>query len=194
VPLSIAQKEIVPQAQKDPGYLRLHGMEIVTPRDSVLGDGATPELLGEISRGTLRVRQRPGPSNPLGLVKFVFPNPEAIYLHGTPRTEFFARTRRDFSHGCIRVEDPTTLAAWVLRDRPRWSRSAIVAAQRNSATVRGSLSRPMPVVVWYTTAVAAPDGKAWFYADIYGHDRELDQALHARAMTASARGQLRISY
>ena len=186
VPLSIALKEIVPLLQRDPGYLTRNQMEVVDRRDSVIPD-VSPEIIERISRGTLRVRQRPGTSNPLGLVKFVFPNSEAIYLHGTPRTELFARTRRDFSHGCIRVEDPTTLAGWVLRDRPRWSRSAIVAAQRGRATVRASLSRPMPVVVWYTTAVAAPDGKAWFYPDIYGHDRRLDRALQTHALTASAR-------
>jgi murein L,D-transpeptidase YcbB/YkuD len=187
VPLSIARKEILPLLQKDAGYLKRNGMEVVDRRGSVMPDGSLPETIERISQGTLRVRQRPGASNPLGLVKFVFPNSEAIYLHGTPRTELFERSRRDFSHGCIRVEDPTTLAGWVLRDLPGWSRSAIVAAQRGRATVRAALSRPMPVVVWYTTAVAAPDGKAWFYTDIYGHDRRLDQALRTQALTASAR-------
>lgn len=187
LPLSIAQKEILPLLDRDPEYLKRNEMEVVNQRDSVIPDVSIPGVIERISQGTLRVRQRPGTSNPLGLVKFVFPNTEAIYLHGTPRTELFARTRRDFSHGCIRVEDPTTLAGWVLRDRPRWSRSAIVAAQQGSATVRASLSRPMPVVVWYTTAVAAPDGRAWFYADIYGHDRQLDRALQTHTLSASAR-------
>jgi L,D-transpeptidase YcbB len=177
VPLSIARKEILPLVQKDPSYLNRNGMEIVNRSDSVIGHGMEPEILDRIGRGELRVRQRPGALNPLGLVKFVFPNAAAIYLHGTSRAELFARTRRDFSHGCIRVEDPTALAVWTLRDRPRWDRRAIVAAQQGSVTVRAVLTRPMPVVVWYTTAVAAPDGNAWFYADIYGHDRELDEAL-----------------
>lgn len=194
VPLSIARKEILPLLRKDPGYLYKNEMEVVNQRDSVIPDVTLPDGLEGISQGSLRVRQRPGASNPLGLVKFVFPNSEAIYLHGTPRTELFAWTRRDFSHGCIRVEDPTTLAGWVLGDHPRWSRSAIVAAQRGPTTVRASLSQPMPVVVWYTTAVAAPDGEAWFYSDIYGHDRQLDQALRTTAMTASARGWLRSSH
>jgi murein L,D-transpeptidase YcbB/YkuD len=185
VPRSIARNEIVPLARKDPGYLKRNGMEVLSLEDSVLGDAAVPEILDQISRGALRVRQRPGLSNPLGLVKFVFPNAEAIYLHGTPRTDLFARSRRDFSHGCIRVEDPNRLAAWVLRDPRRWSRSAIVAAQRGSTTVRAALPRPMPVVVWYTTAVAAPDARAWFFADIYGHDQQLDRALRAEAITAS---------
>jgi murein L,D-transpeptidase YcbB/YkuD len=117
-------------------------------------------------------------------VKFVFPNAASVYLHGTPRADLFAQTRRDFSHGCIRVEDPTALAAWILRDQPRWTRQAVLQAQLGSSTVRAPLSRAMPVIVWYTTAVAAPDGKARFYADIYNHDRTLDQALRALGITS----------
>jgi L,D-transpeptidase YcbB len=194
VPFGIARKEIIPLVQKDPGYLRRSAMEIVSLKDSVLGDAGTPDILEQIGRGELRLRQRPGLANPLGLVKFVFPNSAAVYLHGTPRPELFERSRRDFSHGCIRIEDPTTLATWVLRDRARWGRSAIAAAQHGATTVRAYLSRPMPVVVWYTTAVSAPDGKARFYSDIYGHDRKLDQALQTRAVTASAPGGRRTIY
>ncbi|HEX6434550.1 MAG TPA: hypothetical protein VFZ87_09915, partial [Gemmatimonadales bacterium] len=87
-----------------------------------------------------------------------------------------------FSHGCIRIENPTALAAWVLQDQAQWSRERIVAAQTAPATSRALLPRPMPVVVFYTTAVASPDGRAWFYPDIYGHDRELDEALRAGPM------------
>jgi murein L,D-transpeptidase YcbB/YkuD len=90
----------------------------------------------------------------------------------------FGHTRRDFSKGCIRVEDSTGLAMWVLQDQPRWNRAGIETAQRGSTTVRAPLAQAMPVVVWYTTAVAAPGGEAWFYSDVYGHDRTLDQALH----------------
>jgi murein L,D-transpeptidase YcbB/YkuD len=179
VPLSIALKEIVPLLQRDPSYLSRNAMELVGPRDSVIGEAVTSEILQRLSRGELRVRQRPGAQNPLGLTKFVFPNSAAVYLHGTPRTDLFAHTRRDFSHGCIRVEDPTALALWVLRDQPRWNRERITAAQEGSGTTRAWLTRPMPVIVFYTTAVAAPDGNAWFYADIYGHDRALDEALRA---------------
>ncbi len=179
VPLSIALKEIVPLLQRDPSYLSSNDMELVGPRDSVIGSGATSEVLERLSRGELRVRQRPGGQNPLGLTKFVFPNSAAVYLHGTPRTDLFAHTRRDFSHGCIRLEDPTALALWVLRDQPRWNRDRITAAQEGTGTTRAWLTRPMPVIIFYTTAVATPDGSAWFYADIYGHDRTLDEALRA---------------
>ena len=158
-------------------------MQLVDSAGSVAGDPVTPVTLERIRRGELRIRQLPGGSNPLGLVKFVFPNAAAIYLHGTPRPDLFAHTRRDFSHGCIRVEDPTTLAVWVLRHTPPWNRDAITAAQRAAGTSRARLTEPMPVVVFYTTAVAAPDGSAWFYSDIYGHDRRLDRALRREPLT-----------
>jgi murein L,D-transpeptidase YcbB/YkuD len=179
VPRSIVVDEIVPLVQRNPRYLQENDMELVGPGDRVVDSLLSFELLDQLNRGELWVRQRPGPRNALGLVKFVFPNSAAVYLHGTPRTELFTRTRRDFSHGCIRVEDPTALAAWVLRDQPRWSRQEIIAAQMGRRTTRAWVTSPMPVIVFYTTAVAAPDGGAWFYADIYGHDRELDEALRA---------------
>jgi murein L,D-transpeptidase YcbB/YkuD len=183
VPLSIIEKEIRPLVQRDPSYLDRNDMELVGPGDSVIGSAVTPEDLERLSLGELHLRQRPGAQNPLGLVKFVFPNSAAVYLHGTPRAELFALTRRDFSHGCIRVADPTGLAVWVLRDKPAWPRERIVAAQKGSSTTRTLLTHPMPVIIFYTTAVAMPDGSAWFYSDIYGHDRELDQALRAGPIT-----------
>lgn len=183
VPRSIALKEVVPLLQRNLSYLSMNDMELVGPRDSVIGSVVTSEILQRLGRGELRVRQRPGAQNPLGSTKFVFPNSAAIYLHGTPRADLFALTRRDFSHGCIRLEDPTALALWVLRDQPRWSGERVTAAQEGTGTTRAWLARAIPVIVFYTTAVAAPDGSAWFYADIYGHDRELDQALRAVLMS-----------
>ena len=120
VPRSILVNEILPRLRRSPGYLRANRMEIVGARQAVYGDAVTPQVLRQLSRGELRVRQRPGPQNSLGLAKFVFPNAANVYLHGTPQTELFTRTRRDFSHGCIRLEDPAGLAAWVLQDQPAW--------------------------------------------------------------------------
>jgi murein L,D-transpeptidase YcbB/YkuD len=179
VPRSILLEEIMPLLRRDPGYLDRNDMELVGSRDRVVGSVVTSELLDQLNRGELRVRQRPGGGNPLGSTKFVFPNAANVYLHGTPRAELFALTRRDFSHGCIRIEDPTALAIWVLRDQPRWARDSIVASQRGGTTARALLTRSMPVVIFYTTAVATPEGQAWFFQDIYGHDRELDEALRA---------------
>jgi len=181
VPRSILVKEILPLLRRRPSYLRANQMEIVGPRQNVLGDVVTPEVLRRLAAGELRVRQRPGPRNALGLAKFMFPNAANVYMHGTPQTELFSRARRDFSHGCIRLEDPEGLAAWVLQDQPAWSRAAIEAAMSADRTTRALLTRPMPVVVFYTTAVAAPDGTIRFYQDVYGHDRRLVEALRAGA-------------
>jgi murein L,D-transpeptidase YcbB/YkuD len=112
-------------------------------------------------------------------VKFVFPNTADVYLHGTPDTALFARERRDFSHGCIRVERPAELAVWVLADLPAWPRDSVVAALAARPTRRALLSRPMPVILFYATAVALPDVGMAFYEDIYGHDGRLDEALRA---------------
>ena len=179
VPRSILSQEILPQLRRRPADLREHGMELVGSRDRVLGDQVTPVVLDQLARGELRVRQRPSPSNPLGQVKFVFPNAEAVYLHGTPDTALFGRQRRDFSHGCIRLEDPAGLATWVLQDQSAWPADSVQAAMSGPVTRRAFLTRPMPTILFYTTAVARPEGGVTFYSDLYGHDRELDEALRA---------------
>ena len=98
-------------------------MEVVASGDEdAAALEATPENLDAVASGRLFVRQKPGEKNSLGLAKFIFPNSENIYMHGTPAQSLFARARRDFSHGCIRLEDPAALAEWVLRKEPGWTR------------------------------------------------------------------------
>jgi murein L,D-transpeptidase YcbB/YkuD len=179
VPTSILRGEILPALARDPDYLARHDMEIVAG----LGDAAPPvplsgEALRGLRNGTLRVRQRPGPRNALGLIKFAFPNSANIYMHGTPAGELFARHRRDFSHGCVRVDDPVALAEWVLEDQPEWTRERIVAAMHGEGPHRVDLARPVQVVLFYVTVVVMPeDGSVHFADDIYGHDARLEHAL-----------------
>ncbi|HKD66746.1 MAG TPA: L,D-transpeptidase family protein [Candidatus Binataceae bacterium] len=154
VPPSIANAELFPKGST---YLASHGFEVV--------DG--------------QIRQRPGPRNALGPVKFVFPNSYNVYLHGTPAVTLFSRARRDFSHGCIRVEDPAALAAWVLRDKPGWTPDRIRAVIKGSETIQVNLDKPIPVLILYSTAVVEPDGEVRFFDDIYGYDYELEKALAA---------------
>jgi L,D-transpeptidase YcbB len=104
-----------------------------------------------------------------------------IYLHGTPAQQLFERTRRDFSHGCIRVADPPGLAQFALRDQPEWTPERIATAMAAGTTQVVKLTTTIPVIVFYTTAIARGDGQALFLPDVYGHDVELARALAARA-------------
>ncbi|HAM50468.1 MAG TPA: murein L,D-transpeptidase [Nitrospiraceae bacterium] len=178
VPPSITRAEMVPHVVRDPDYLANNGFEVVDSKRNVVSTGTvTPEVLGQIRAGKLFVRQKPGPKNALGLLKFVFPNSYNVYMHDTPSTEFFAKSRRDFSHGCIRLEKPADLAAWVLRDNPGWTPDHIRAAMTGTATQQVNLAHPIPVFIVYATVIVLEDGLVHFYDDIYGHDAALDNVL-----------------
>jgi L,D-transpeptidase YcbB len=179
VPRSILRNEILPILRRDTGYLDRQDMELVGgPGDNASPVEITDETLALLRRGKLRLRQRPGPQNALGLVKFVFPNEADVYMHGTPAQQLFNQNRRDFSHGCVRVEDPVSLAEWVLKENPGWSRDQILSAMAGTQSIRVNLARPIQVILFYTTAVVMPeDGTVRFAEDIYRHDARLDQAL-----------------
>jgi murein L,D-transpeptidase YcbB/YkuD len=151
---------------------------VTTISGTVVTDGTvSDDVLSQLRSGALTIRQKPGPKNALGLVKFIFPNHYNVYLHSTPAPELFLKARRDFSHGCIRVEDPVALAAWVLRDRPEWTVDKIRAAMNGDQTVQVDLDQPIPVLIIYRTAVAEPGGEVRFFRDIYGYDSAMDKAL-----------------
>lgn len=179
VPPGILRRDILPAIARTPDYLQKQNMEIVEgPGDDAQPVAATEDNLTLVRRGLLRVRQRPGATNAMGLVKFIFPNDENVYLHDTPATELFGRARRDFSNGCVRVEDAVGLAEWVLKDQPQWTRDRILAAMDGSRSQRVNLIRPMQVILFYVTAVVMPeDGTIRFAEDIYGHDARLHRAL-----------------
>ena len=137
----------------------------------------TEENLDLVARGLLRIRQRPGPRNALGRVVFSFPNENDIFMHDTPARELFARSRRDFSHGCIRLEDPLALARWLLRDQPEWTSERMEEAMNRPRPTAVRLTTALPVLVFYATAFVDREGRARFFEDIYGHDDRLVQAL-----------------
>jgi L,D-transpeptidase YcbB len=178
VPYSIAKAEMLPRIAKDPDYLEKKGLSVVNSRQDVVTAGSvTPDILEQLRAGKLFVRQNPGPKNSLGLVKFIFPNSYNIYMHDTPEQEFFSRTRRDFSHGCIRLERPADLAVWVLRDNPGWSMDQVRAAMNGSPNNQVNLKHPIPVLIVYATVIVMEDGSVHFYDDIYGHDATLEKVL-----------------
>lgn len=177
---NIQRSEIVEKVAKDRSYIAANNYELVNANDQSLGTAVDDAMLARLRHLEVRVRQKPGPSNALGLIKFIFPNENNIYFHSTPAKELFSRTRRDFSHGCIRLGDPVALAQWVLRDKPEWTKEKIETAMEkgpNDAYV--NLTKPLPIMIVYATAAAQDDGTIEFFADIYGHDAELENALAA---------------
>jgi L,D-transpeptidase YcbB len=181
VPYSIALKEIVPAAGRNPSYIDKHQMEIVRGTgDAALVLPNTAENVELVAKGALRVRQKPGPNNSLGLVKFMFPNPYNVYLHSTPAQALFAESRRDFSHGCVRVSDPVGLAQYVLRESPEWTREKIQAAMNGTTTLTVTLKNRIRIFFVYGTALVTENGDALFFDDIYGHDQRLEAALNSR--------------
>ncbi|MFN8066053.1 MAG: L,D-transpeptidase family protein [Vicinamibacterales bacterium] len=183
VPTSIVRKEILPRLPRDPGYLVREQMELVAGQ----GDRSpvvptTPENLAKLRTGAVRLRQRPGPKNSLGLIKFSFPNEHDVYMHATPAQALFARGRRDFSHGCVRLQDPVGLAEWVLRPQEHWSREEIEERMRAPESSRLPVRPAINVVLYYATAAVVESGDVAFADDIYRHDARLEQALDERAL------------
>jgi murein L,D-transpeptidase YcbB/YkuD len=178
VPYSIAKAEFLPRISRDPDYLAKKGFEVVNSRQQVVTSGTvTSDMLSQLRAGKLFIRQLPGPKNSLGLVKFIFPNSYNVYMHDTPAQEFFAKSRRDFSHGCIRLEKPADLAVWVLRDNPGWDLNRVRAAMNGSPNQQVNLAHPIPVLILYGTVIVTEDGIVHFYDDIYGHDAALEKVL-----------------
>ena len=175
VPRSITTQEIMPKLARDPDYLSKQDMELVATNGAVSPAGTAP--LEALRSGSARVRQRPGPRNVLGAVKFGMPNPMNIYLHATQATELFAKQRRDLSHGCIRLEQPAALAEFVLRNEGGWDSASVAQAMQPAPTRTVTLGRPIPVVLLYATAVVDREGRALFLDDIYHLDQKLARAL-----------------
>ena len=179
VPPSIQRGEIVPAIKKNRNYIANKRYEVTTPSGTVVTSGQiSDDVLAQLQAGKLAVRQKPGPANALGLVKLMFPNEYNVYLHSTPSPELFSRTRRDFSHGCIRVQKPAELAAWALRNNPGWTLERVEQGmQQGKDNVTVTLAQKIPVFIVYGTAIAYENGEVHFYDDIYGHDAKLAAAL-----------------
>jgi murein L,D-transpeptidase YcbB/YkuD len=177
VPPRIARTELVPAIRRGAADMDYEGYEIVSTGEHPRGFPATRANLDKVASGTLRLRQRPGNGNALGLVKFVFPNNHDVYVHGTPVVKLFSFARRDFSHGCIRAEQPVALATFVLSGDTTWNRTSIERAMQGKETLHVPLAQPVSVYVLYMTTIVAPDGTAYFYPDLYGEDAKLARAL-----------------
>ena len=167
IPKSIFQKEILPKARNNKGYLASQNIELVRAKLSEEKGGVT----------YTRARQRPGKKNPLGRVKFVFPNTADVYMHDTPSKAAFNRQRRDLSHGCVRVSEPERLAEFVLGDQKGWDKEKISQAMSASKTRHVTLKRTIPVLFYYGTTFVDPENRLRFYPDIYGLDEQMRNVL-----------------
>jgi murein L,D-transpeptidase YcbB/YkuD len=155
VPASILKKEVLPGIQRNKNYLASHHME---------WNGNS-------------VRQKPGPWNSLGQVKFLFPNSYSIYLHDTPSKSLFNEDQRAFSHGCIRVAEPRKLAMYLLKNDPAWDEKKIGDAMNSGREKTVTLMQSIPVFIGYLTAWVSPQGQLNFRNDIYGRDSRLAKML-----------------
>jgi len=157
VPPSIVQKEILPEIEKNPNYLESQNMEVT----------------GTDEDGLPEIRQKPGEKNSLGKVKFLFPNSFNIYFHDTPAKELFNRSKRAYSHGCIRLAEPEKMAQYLLRNDPEWTPERISDAMNSGKEKFVKLKDPVPVFITYYTAWVDEYGKMNFREDIYGHDARM---------------------
>ncbi|GHB72079.1 peptidoglycan-binding protein [Persicitalea jodogahamensis] len=169
VPNSIASAELWPQIRSSSTYLDRKHMEILD------GWGTNARVVSRSSvdwsnLGSYRIRQKPGPWNALGQVKFMFPNQYAIYLHDTPSDQLFDETRRAFSHGCIRIADPAWFADWIL---PQLNREEVTEKMNNRQLEIVELDQKVPVYIVYLTAFEDGQGRLNFRPDLYGLDERL---------------------
>jgi L,D-transpeptidase YcbB len=202
LPDSIVAKEIAPKLASNPGYLQRKGLQVVRG----WGEDEAPINPASLDASQLgrpgspyRLRQPPGGDNPLGRIKFLFPNRFDVYLHDTPSGQLFARSERDFSHGCIRLEKPMELAEYLLRGDAKWDPRAATGAfaekLASGRTTTITVPRPILVHILYWTAWVDGDGTVQFRNDVYGLDSALSEALAKEPPAwfgpATARGDLR---
>ena len=181
VPPTILREDVLPRVRRDPGYLQEHELSVIDARGRVL-DPLTIDWQRVGDRPPWTFRQAPGPQNSLGRIKFMFPNPHAVFLHDTPARELFERTGRLLSSGCVRIEDPLSLAEIVLADPVRWNRQTLQAAIDTGTTQTVSLPRPWPVLMLYWTAELDAAGRVRFLPDVYDRDPSLLAALNGEVM------------
>ncbi len=177
VPPGILGNEVLPAVKRNAGYLSRQNMEVVGASGKVIPAGSISWSRYSAGNFPYIIRQKPGKSNALGKVKFLFPNEYNIYLHDTPSRHLFGETKRSFSHGCIRVADPKHLAEWLLRDDAAWTPEKIDKAMNGSKEQYVTIKRQLPVFIGYFTAFVNSKGQLNFRDDVYGHDAQLAAQL-----------------
>jgi len=188
VPHSIATEESLGKIRKNPEFFAKENMRVFTAGQN--GEEVSPATIdwSQLSENNFpyRLRQEPGPRNPLGRIKFMFPNKHSVYLHDTSDPHLFKKERRGFSHGCIRIEKPMDMAEFVMRGSKDWSREKVAAVLKTKETTVAYLPKPIPVHILYFTAWGNGDGTVHFLEDIYRRDVRLEKALQPKIKPARA--------
>jgi L,D-transpeptidase YcbB len=185
IPPGILEEDKLPLIRQDVGYLARNNIRVLGSNGRVV-DPSTIDFNRLTGRTGFRFRMDPGPENPLGRVKFMFPNEHHVYLHDTPDHEDFDRTWGAVSSGCIRVERSMDLAELLLADQPGWTRQRIERAAATGPTEQYMpLRRPLPIHILYWTAWVEPDGTVQFRSDVYDRDDALDEALRRAPPSAT---------
>ncbi|MGR6087797.1 MAG: L,D-transpeptidase family protein [Arcticibacter sp.] len=174
IPKSILAKEIWPDLRRDRGYLRRKHLEVVRG-NKVIDPSVVNWRRYNANNFPYTIRQKPGNGNPLGGVKFVFPNPYSIYFHDTPNKTLFDKRIRSFSHGCIRIAEPAWLASYLLKGQQTWNASSIDSAMKCGKETFVNLPSPVPVHITYFTSWVDESGMLNFRDDVYGHDLRMLQ-------------------
>lgn len=189
VPHSIATEETLEKIQKDPkAFFAKENMKVFKagPNGEEVDSASIDWSALSENNFPYRLRQEPGPRNPLGRIKFMFPNKHSVYLHDTSDPHLFRKERREFSHGCIRIEKPMEMADFVMRGSKEWSRKRIEGVLKTKETTVAYLPKPIPVHILYFTAWGNGDGTVHFLDDIYRRDERLDRALQPKTKPARA--------
>ena len=179
VPPGIIEKDILPAAQRDPDSIARKGLKVLDANGRELDPRSIDWSRFHSGHIPYTLRQDPGPSNALGRVKLMFPNPYFVYLHDTPSQALFERAERSFSSGCVRVERALELAELVLNDQERWNKESIAGVLASGQPQNVTLKKSLPVLLTYWTAWVDPQGRAQFRRDIYGQDEKWAKALEA---------------
>jgi murein L,D-transpeptidase YcbB/YkuD len=177
IPPTILNEDIIPAVIKNPAYLAINNMKVLR-NDGIEVDPLTIDWDSVLTTGfPYSIREEPGPVNPLGRIKFMFPNQYNVYIHDSPARNLYLQTDRSFSSGCIRISKPLELAEYLLKDNPEWVPEQIknVIDQGMERTV--ILEKPIQVHIVYLTAWADDDGIVYFRKDVYNRDQQLITAL-----------------
>lgn len=187
VPPTILKQDVLPKLAKDPAYLQRQGMSVVDFNGRPVDAGAIDWKRYAGGGFPHQIVQRPGEKNPVGRIKFMFPNPHFVYLHDTPEPKLFERAERAFSSGCIRVEAPVDLAVLLLDDPERWGPDAVRAAIATGETRTVPVRRRVPVMLLYWTAEVR-DGVVHFRRDLYGRDEAVLRGLRGAVRLTAPEG------